>query len=207
MDPATTVQALSPVDQVSGKDGEIILLSTGRRVQWICLDAFRGYTLITVDHDDEGFECGNPWNLVQLCPEAERKLVRDKKPQACKPPLDVKSIVGHHVFGNEAEVRSSLTDVVSSDCWGVYTTSDDRKIVHKIYYNERNIERHDNFRDSPAYKEQDKKRAAIIDDPTELLQDIANGLTVVCVMGQEELAEVYYFKIGQLYLFANVVYL
>ena len=190
---------------VAGKDGEIIMLSIGRRVQWVQPDAFQKYTLCTIDYDEEGFECGNPRNLLQLCPEAERKLVRDKEPQACGPPLHVKSIMYHRVFDSEAEVKSELISMTCCSCWGIYITSVDRKVVHKIYFDTRSIDRDDDdFRDSPDYKEEDKKRQAIIDDPIELLHDMESGLTVVVVLGQTELAEVYYFKIGQLYLRVKV---
>lgn len=179
----------------------IIVLSNGVRVQWVRGDVFQNHVLVMVDSQGLPDGCGNPWNLLELCTEADRVLVRDKKPGKPKLPLDVQCIMYHHILGGEDEVKKRMHSVICADCWGVLSTSADRTVVHKIYYDYRALDRTiEDFREDPAQKEQDGKRKLIIQDQTDLWRDIEDGLTVMCVMGCDQFKEIYYFKAGQIYL-------
>jgi hypothetical protein len=173
----------------------IIVLSNGVKVRWVRYDAFNGHDLEIVDSQGLPSGCGNPWNLLELCPEADRKLVRDKKPGKSKLPVDVQCMMYHHILGGEEQVKKRMKSTISADCWGVFSTSADRTVVHTLHYDYRGVNN-----DATREQQEHAQRKQLLSDQAKLWRDIEAGLTVVCVMGNEQFMEIYYFKAGQIYL-------
>jgi hypothetical protein len=93
-----------------------------------------------------------------------------------------------HRVVTEAKLPEEPTKYIEADCWGIFTTTEDRKRIARVYHDERQAASADvppeelkTLRD----KEQ-RERDRLCADPSDLLADIKQRHTVVVVMGGDE---------------------
>ena len=162
-------------------------LSNGAQVRWSFIDCFASYTLECVKptagktvHDD-------PWSM--MTPE-EAFMVEQKRPVTDRP-CSLDSIMTCH-FINMNDVKDRLLHALGHDCWGILSTTADRKTIVKVYFDARN---------APGTPEEvsvylNREIDRIYDNGAkELVKDIEQGLTVIIVFGEYEFLEEYYFQV------------
>ena len=185
----------------SKRDTKIFQLESGAKVCWKKSDAFQKYRLEVIDHGS-ATGCGNPYNLMTY---KERKNIEDERPESLPPPCNLDSVMYHKIIEGK-DLTKELVDDINGDCWGIFTTTSDRKKILKLYYDLRNSE-HSTWIGTLSTKEYHRKvdeiskdRFRLAEDPTDLMNDIKEGHTVVFVLGDKDFIEIYYCKIGDQFI-------
>lgn len=196
-------------------DSMIFELKCGAKVSWKKNDIFQGYHIEVVDNDpltetETGTRtrpwCGNPYNLMT---KEEYETIISKRPKASQIPCNLDSMLYNKII-EKKNLSDDIIDNIYADCWGIFTTTSDRKEIIKVYYDLRNSERK-TWRTTLSVTEYHEKvqevsreRYRLGENPEDLINDIEQGHTVILVFGGDELIETYYYKIGELYVRSTV---
>lgn len=168
-------------------------------------DAFQRYSLEYVDSEPTG-GCGNPFNLMT---KEEYEMIINEKPKSHLVTCRLNSILYNKIIKEEDLIETISSDICA-DCWGIFTITNDRKEVVKIYYDNRNSDEKKwrlNLSTKEYHekvKELGKERERLCNDPSDLIDDIKQNNTVVIVLGCEEFIEMYYYKIGEMYFCSTI---
>jgi hypothetical protein len=107
------------------------------------------------------------------------------------------------------QLKTAIVHSLEGDCNGIFSTSPDRKQI-KLYYDGRNAAhtvKYDQLTTEEFHAQREKdevERFRLMNDPTDLLQDLENGMTVCIVFGTDEFTEHYYVKLNGMYLQTTV---
>jgi hypothetical protein len=168
-----------------------ITLSCGMVVRWEREDAFKHDKLMVVNDICECQCCGNPWNHMTDQESTYIKSLRNVKKEI---PGGLQVLLQTETFATADDMEDDMKETLGADCWGVFTTSADRRVVHHIFFN---------FR-SGKTKEAEKAREILMDDTLPLIDWVQRGQTVVFIMGGRQFMDIYYSKIGDI-LLKNVI--
>ena len=167
-----------------------ITLSCGIIVRWEREDAFKHDELIVVNDICKCQCCGNPWNHMTNDETIYVKSQQSKNEN----PLGLQVLLRADTFATADNMEDDMEEMLSADCWGVFTTSADRKVVHHVFFNSK----------IDKTEEAAKAREILMDDTLPLTECVQRGETVVFIMGSNQFMDIYYSKIGEV-LLKNVV--
>ncbi len=187
---------------------EVFKLACGVEVFWQPIDAFhKNYQLNLSNENNIEVGCGNPWNLMT---EEEEKLIRMKKPSESCIPCNLESMMYHAVLNTKNDLVENIKNNMCGDCWGIFTTTSDRKKMLKLYYDARNS-KHESMRGMVSLEvfrqmrdDESRELERLRNDPTDLINDIDNGHTLVLVYGGQNFLEEYFFRSGNSYVIITV---
>jgi len=169
---------------------KIYNLESGIKVSWKKDSYFENYHLKIIDSTpNDG--CGNPWGMMT---SLESEIIEKERPEMNHIPCGIKSIMKHKIISYE-DLSNELIDDISSDCWGVFSTTEDRKEIVNIYFDDRKerelIDKENKFKE---------ERDRLIKNPQDLINEINNGNTICIVLGIRDFMEIYYCKLSDIYL-------
>jgi len=159
-----------------------IPLKCGMVVWWEQADAFKDEELLTETSNCKCGGCGNPWNHMT---EAERVFVKSMRAPSKEKPCGLQVLLRTEVFPTLDEMEDHMEEMLGADCWAVFTTSADRKVVHREFFN--------------ARKDRNGSQAAhqvLLLDTSPLIESVQQGQTVVIVTGMKQFYDIYYAQVG-----------
>lgn len=162
-----------------------VALQNGAEVAWEYTDAFNNATLCIKkrpESDKDELQCGNPWNWMTKDEEDKVNSIRPP-PQQTKP-CKIDSMMFHKFYTCIQDIASDITDIINSDCWGIFVTNADRSRVVHVFYDNR----------SEPDKGDEKMRTRLAKDPVELTRFLHLNCTLVLVLGEHRFMEYYFFK-------------
>jgi hypothetical protein len=163
----------------------LFTLECGAKVHWSLKTPFEDYELQVVcdPQKDSKKSCGNPFNWMT---PSEYKEITQMRPKNTNKPCKLECMMEQQFFYDTKTVAAELIDFIGADCWGVFTTTQKRDKIVKMYFDTRT---------DGDDEDSDKLRDKLIEDPAELIDAMNNGLTVVIVMGSKRFIESYFFKV------------
>lgn len=149
--------------------------------------------------NDEGNNnggCGNPWNYMTY---HEDRLIRSMKIPNGKPPVVVESnkFVKYRNFNeyNKKQIYEYLLNLISSDCWVVYTRTRYHHAPVTVYFDSRDYANKTGLNPSGFSQEHRAKRDKLLDAPilNNLLSEAYTNNHEICVyMGCKSFIDQYF---------------
>lgn len=156
-----------------------ITLQCGMVVRWQGGDAFKNDKLEIVSYDCKCTCCGNPYNHMTDQEFTYIKSLRHVKKEI---PGGLQVLLRTETFATADEMEDDMEETLGADCWGVFTTSADRRVVHHVFFNSR----------TDKTEEAAKARENLMDDTLPLSECVQRGQTVVLIMGGNQFMDIYY---------------
>jgi hypothetical protein len=184
-------------------NNDIIKLKSGATIRLCKSGAFNHCNIkVVTDADGNKDRCGFCHNVNAMIESDDDDEIEamEAKMHKSNIPCGLTSIM-HHEIIDEKDLAMKLSSDISECCWGIFTTTNDRKEVVKMYHDARPKSIRAYQREYRQMRKDDvKKRDDLAKDPTDLIGDIYSGNTVVLVFGFEKCREIYYFKVKNLYM-------